>query len=171
MGYGSEAMRQLMDHFDGGGEAAAAAPLPRTLRTVAAEDTPAPRGEEDTSADEDNADDNEPDEEEEGEEEEEEEEAGDSDDEKDAEKGEKPSNKKPKKNSSKLLSEEIAVEEAPTLLEPADTVAASCRPDYIGSSFGLTKELYNFWRRLGFRCVYLRQSSQGVRSSLHDLSI
>eukprot|EP00918_Siedleckia_nematoides_P033790 GHVU01073451.1.p1 GENE.GHVU01073451.1~~GHVU01073451.1.p1 ORF type:complete len:170 (-),score=15.56 GHVU01073451.1:169-678(-) len=59
----------------------------------------------------------------------------------------------------RLLYEEIAVEEAPTLLEPSDRVAASCRPDYIGSSqFGLTKELYNFWPRLGFCCVYLRQS-------------
>jgi len=34
--------------------------------------------------------------------------------------------------------------------------------DYIGTSFGLTNELYNFWGRLGFEIVYLRQTASDI---------
>lgn len=33
------------------------------------------------------------------------------------------------------------------------------RLHYLGVSFGLTQQLYNFWHRAGFRPVYLRQSA------------
>lgn len=33
------------------------------------------------------------------------------------------------------------------------------RLHYLGVSYGLTQQLFNFWHRAGFRPVYLRQSA------------
>jgi N-acetyltransferase 10 len=34
--------------------------------------------------------------------------------------------------------------------------------DYIGTSFGVTKELYNFWRKNKFEPIYLRQAKNDL---------
>lgn len=58
-----------------------------------------------------------------------------------------------------ILTETIAPKKSlPPLLEPL-----SERPcehlDYIGTSFGITDELFGFWRRNGFKPVYIRQTA------------
>eukprot|EP00930_Biecheleria_cincta_P035076 TRINITY_DN24156_c0_g1_i1.p1 TRINITY_DN24156_c0_g1~~TRINITY_DN24156_c0_g1_i1.p1 ORF type:complete len:1049 (-),score=208.79 TRINITY_DN24156_c0_g1_i1:193-3339(-) len=59
--------------------------------------------------------------------------------------------------SGKLLEEELAPREVPPLLEAVAEVPPPYDLDYVGTSFGLTYELYEFWRRSGMRPVYLRQ--------------
>ncbi len=34
--------------------------------------------------------------------------------------------------------------------------------DYIGVAFGLTLQLYNFWKKSGFEPVYLRQTRNDI---------
>ncbi|CAJ1456720.1 unnamed protein product [Effrenium voratum] len=56
-----------------------------------------------------------------------------------------------------LHEEELAPREVPALLEAVAEVPPPYELDYVGTSFGLTYELFEFWRRAGFRPVYLRQ--------------
>jgi len=83
------------------------------------------------------------------------------------------SRKKKKKtavaSSEGLLSEELAPREAPPLLEAVAETPPPYTLDYIGTSFGLTLELYEFWHKAGFRPVYLRQQKHeatGEHSSI-----
>ncbi|EKX39913.1 hypothetical protein GUITHDRAFT_59665, partial [Guillardia theta CCMP2712] len=63
---------------------------------------------------------------------------------------------------SRLLEEKITErKELPPLLVPV----ASMRPDrldYLGVSYGITGELFRFWRRANFRCVYVRQTASDL---------
>jgi len=36
------------------------------------------------------------------------------------------------------------------------------RLHYVGTAFGVTQQLYNFWGKLGFVPVYLRQTASSV---------
>jgi len=68
-----------------------------------------------------------------------------------------------------LLEEELTPREVPPLLEAVSEVPPPYELDYVGTSFGLTYELYEFWRRSGFRPVYLRQqpnAATGEHSSI-----
>eukprot|EP00916_Digyalum_oweni_P023615 GHVL01039189.1.p1 GENE.GHVL01039189.1~~GHVL01039189.1.p1 ORF type:complete len:705 (+),score=134.14 GHVL01039189.1:910-3024(+) len=56
-----------------------------------------------------------------------------------------------------LLTENITTKTTPPLLTPLKD-AKIMNIDYIGTSFGLTEDLFKFWHRLGFETVYLRQS-------------
>lgn len=50
-------------------------------------------------------------------------------------------------------------------LPPLLQAAGERRPEplqYLGSSFGLTQPLLNFWRRAGYQPVYLRQTASDV---------
>merc|ERR1711871_353741 len=58
-----------------------------------------------------------------------------------------------------LLTEELAPREAPPLLEAVAEAPPPYTLDYIGTSFGLTLELFDFWHKAGFRPVYMRQSA------------
>mmetsp|Transcript_45154 Transcript_45154/g.98178 ORF Transcript_45154/g.98178 Transcript_45154/m.98178 type:complete len:1025 (-) Transcript_45154:61-3135(-) len=58
-----------------------------------------------------------------------------------------------------LLEEELKPRQAPPLLAAVSEAAPPYQLDYIGTSFGLTFELYEFWRKNGFRPVYLRQNA------------
>ncbi len=52
-----------------------------------------------------------------------------------------------------------------TGLPPLLQAAGERRPEplqYLGSSFGLTQPLLNFWRRAGYQPVYLRQTASDV---------
>jgi N-acetyltransferase 10 len=49
----------------------------------------------------------------------------------------------------------------PPLLTPLEQLPAR-RLDWIGTSFGLTPELYRFWRRNGYTALYVRQSPSEV---------
>mmetsp|Transcript_11136 Transcript_11136/g.12323 ORF Transcript_11136/g.12323 Transcript_11136/m.12323 type:complete len:1141 (-) Transcript_11136:145-3567(-) len=51
--------------------------------------------------------------------------------------------------------------ELPPLLLPLTDVKAP-RLDWIGTSFGLTNGLYNFWKRGGMRLLYLRQTKNDL---------
>jgi len=56
----------------------------------------------------------------------------------------------------------------PPLLLPLSEVKAP-KLDWIGTSFGLTQQLYKFWRRSGMRMLYLRQTANeltGEHSSI-----
>jgi len=68
-----------------------------------------------------------------------------------------------------LLEEELKPRQVPPLLEPVSEIAPPYSLDYLGTSFGLTFELYEFWRRAGFRPVYIRQTcheATGEHSSI-----
>lgn len=56
-----------------------------------------------------------------------------------------------------LLKENLAPREVPPLLEAVAEIPPPYKLDYVGTSFGLTQDLYDFWRKCGFRPVYLRQ--------------
>lgn len=68
--------------------------------------------------------------------------------------------KKPVTTSS-LHTEIISVRDAPPLLVPCDR-KVPITVDYIGTSFGLTLDLLKFHNRLGFQPVYLRQTPNPV---------
>jgi len=57
-----------------------------------------------------------------------------------------------------LLSEELAPREAPPLLESVAEAPPPYTLDYIGTSFGMTLDLYEFWHKAGFKPVYMRQT-------------
>ena len=61
-----------------------------------------------------------------------------------------------------LLSEELKPRAGlpPLLVNLSDRPAE--RLHYLGTSFGLTQQLYSFWRRSAFRPVYLRQTPSDV---------
>lgn len=66
-----------------------------------------------------------------------------------------------------LLSEELKPRAGlpPLLVNLADRPAE--RLHYLGVSFGLTQQLYSFWRRSAFRPVYLRQTPSDVTGGCH----
>jgi len=73
------------------------------------------------------------------------------------------------KGGANLLSETIEPREVPPLLESISEMAPPYDLDYLGTSFGLTQDLFEFWRRGGFQPVYLRQtpnSATGEHSSI-----
>jgi hypothetical protein len=61
-----------------------------------------------------------------------------------------------------LLSEELKPRSGlpPLLVNLADRPAE--RLHYLGVSFGLTQQLYSFWRRSAFKPVYLRQTPSDI---------
>jgi len=61
-----------------------------------------------------------------------------------------------------LLKDRLRPKKAPALLSCCEDTPPNYRVDYIGTSFGLTLELYNFWSRLEFLPVYLRQSESDI---------
>lgn len=61
-----------------------------------------------------------------------------------------------------LLTEELKPRVVPPLLELVSDIPPSYELDYIGTSFGLTLDLYDFWRKSEFRPVYLRQSMNDI---------
>lgn len=67
---------------------------------------------------------------------------------------------KGKKNG--ILSEKLNPrKELPPLLSPLTEVKAP-RLDWLGTSFGLTLQLHNFWKRAGMRMLYLRQTRNSL---------
>ncbi len=63
----------------------------------------------------------------------------------------------------KLRHERVAPrKELPPLLTPVDQVKKPERLHWVGSSFGLTEGLLNFWSRAGMRLVYLRQTANDL---------
>ncbi|GAB4815551.1 hypothetical protein N2152v2_002597 [Parachlorella kessleri] len=64
-----------------------------------------------------------------------------------------------------LLSEQLAPRAGlpPLLVNLTDRPAE--RLHYLGTSYGLTQQLYNFWKKAGFRPVYLRQTPSDVTGS------
>jgi len=63
----------------------------------------------------------------------------------------------------KLRHERVAPrKELPPLLTPVDQVKNAERLHWVGTSFGLTENLLNFWSRLGMRMVYLRQTANDL---------
>lgn len=91
--------------------------------------------------------------------------------------GESVGKKKKKKKSSggetdsgnNLLQETIEPREVPPLLEAITEIPPPYQLDYVGTSFGLTQDLYEFWRKAGLRPVYIRQlthSATGEHSSI-----
>jgi len=58
-----------------------------------------------------------------------------------------------------LLEEELEPRGVPALLTAVSETPPPYELDYIGTSFGLTIDLYEFWRKSGFRPVYLRQTT------------
>lgn len=80
-----------------------------------------------------------------------------------------PPKKKKKKDAeasaeaSGLLEETLAPKaEVPPLLEAVAEVAPPYELDYLGTSFGLTYDLYEFWRKAGYKPVYLRQQAHAA---------
>eukprot|EP00747_Dinoflagellata_sp_TGD_P214691 gnl/TRDRNA2_/TRDRNA2_87518_c0_seq1.p1 gnl/TRDRNA2_/TRDRNA2_87518_c0~~gnl/TRDRNA2_/TRDRNA2_87518_c0_seq1.p1 ORF type:complete len:578 (-),score=106.69 gnl/TRDRNA2_/TRDRNA2_87518_c0_seq1:137-1657(-) len=68
-----------------------------------------------------------------------------------------------------LLTEELKPRRVPPLLESVAEIPPPYALDYVGTSFGLTSELYEFWRKSEFRPVYLRQTAHeatGERSCI-----
>lgn len=61
-----------------------------------------------------------------------------------------------------LRAEVIQVKEAPPLLQSCRDKLVSVEIDYLGTSFGLTLDLFKFHQRLGFQPVYLRQSPSDI---------
>ncbi len=66
-------------------------------------------------------------------------------------------------SSSRLFKERVAPrKELPPLLTPVATLQGGERLHWVGSSFGLTEGLLNFWSRAGLRLVYLRQTANDL---------
>jgi len=87
----------------------------------------------------------------------------------DAEGGKKKKKKSKGEEEGDLLKESLEPREVPPLLESVTEIPPPYRLDYLGTSFGLTQELYEFWRKAAFRPVYLRQiahSATGEHSSI-----
>lgn len=68
-----------------------------------------------------------------------------------------------------LLEEDLKPREMPPLLEAVAEIPPPYQLDYVGTSFGLTTDLYEFWRKCKYQPVYLRQmphSSTGEHSCI-----
>lgn len=66
--------------------------------------------------------------------------------------------KKKKDKKDKKLDQTLrARDDLPALLEPVCEMAPPFHLDYIGTCFGLTQTLYDFWNKGGFNSVYLAQ--------------
>jgi len=61
-----------------------------------------------------------------------------------------------------LLTEELQPRGSQALLTALDSCLPEYDIDYLGTSFGITLELYNFWKKIGYSPVYLRQQVQGT---------
>lgn len=137
MGYGSEALRQLMKHLEGGADLSLLTEKPGVTEDA----------EKDAKSDIETGDEGD----------------GTADEESvDNENSELNQKKDEKIDMSKLKSEIIGVRDAPPLLVPCSDALPTCSVDYIGTSFGLTLDLLKFHHRLGFRSVYLRQSPNDI---------
>ena len=79
----------------------------------------------------------------------------DDDDENDTEEGDR------ERQSNSAQSAAVSSRKLPALLQPLTSVAP-CAAAYVGVSFGLNLELFNFWKKNGFHCVYVRQSPSDV---------
>ncbi|CAK0794876.1 unnamed protein product [Prorocentrum cordatum] len=68
-----------------------------------------------------------------------------------------------------LLEEQIEPRKVPPLLEAVAEIPPPYKLDYVGTSFGLTHELHEFWRKASFRPAYIRQqphAATGEHSSI-----
>ena len=64
-----------------------------------------------------------------------------------------------------LLTEEIKIKDVsklPPLLSKLSETPLEEEFDWIGVSFGLTPELFKFWKRLGYKPVYIRQTTNDL---------
>lgn len=61
-----------------------------------------------------------------------------------------------------VKAEELQPRSTPPLLCPCSRSRPPFTVDYLGTSFGLTEQLFRFWSRKGFTAVYLRQQPSDV---------
>eukprot|EP00397_Hematodinium_sp_SG-2012_P024456 GEMP01025477.1.p1 GENE.GEMP01025477.1~~GEMP01025477.1.p1 ORF type:complete len:507 (+),score=121.36 GEMP01025477.1:320-1840(+) len=61
-----------------------------------------------------------------------------------------------------LLSEELQPRSKEALLNAVDSMAPSYEIDYLGTSFGATVHLFNFWKKVEYVPVYMRQQLNDI---------